>query len=166
MAVCCGISVDERLVERWVQWVTPHCQPFFVADAAFHDRLLPLASTDVAIDDQVRDTFHLWRPRPGARLLWLTESTFMNLPSVERRRLVREQVRLKRGGLSACSQVVDLVSESTLRDCGDGRWIIAWPTLARDASSATALIVRYVDVENGGPATISHRRPCGAPAEG
>ena len=78
-----GIDVDEALVRRWVAWLMPIEQPFWVP--------LPLAIAEGWIDDrqrlsfELRDAFELYDQPDGMALVWLTRQQAAQLPGEVRR---------------------------------------------------------------------------------
>jgi hypothetical protein len=125
-----GIDVDRALVDKWKTWLAPARQPFFVEKGGTRDR---------SMSEELWDTYHLWRVDKSLRVRWLDEDEFFALPRAERARLVRQQVRARRGAVPTVRAWADLVDA---RDQADGHRFVWWPSLMTDE-----IVVRHVTAD-------------------
>ena len=119
-----GIEVDDALRRRWVDWLAPPVQPFFVAST----REWPSLSAGQLCAEQ-RDTLAMWRVDPSLDVVWLDEQTFLSMSRRDRTRLLRLQVAQGRGGVPTVRRWADLVHVQ-------GQRFVWWPSLLRDNGDA------------------------------
>lgn len=132
-----GIDVDDRTVDRWVSWLAPTVQPFFVESAA------DWPTVDAAcVTPELSDTYALWRVKDGDVQIWLDETTFNDLPRQDRARLVRAQLRHRRGAVPTVRAWSDLIDPAVLRSQADGHRFVWWPSLV--TGRAEAVLQRVV----------------------
>ncbi|MEN3271255.1 MAG: hypothetical protein V7636_16 [Actinomycetota bacterium] len=120
-----GIEVGAELLASWAQWLAPDPQPFLVAPDAWSD----IEGDDGVITPELRDTYRLWGVDKSARVLWLSEERFAELPRETRARLVREQVVRRRGAVPTVRAWEDVFAAPALREQADGHRFVWWPSL-------------------------------------
>lgn len=93
-----GVDVSPELLERWVDWLAPDEQPFFVTPKQARGWKLTTGEREPRRED--RDTYWIYAIDPkAARTVWLTEPAFLELPRPTRAALVRQQVTCGRGAV-------------------------------------------------------------------
>lgn len=120
-----GIDVDPSLLERWVGWLAPAVQPFFVAT----DGPRPPGVGDHEVTPELRDTYRLWRVDRTLDVVWLDEAAFADRPRSERGALVRAQVTARRGEVPTVRSWADVLDPAVLRSLGDGHRFVWWPSV-------------------------------------
>ncbi|MEU4294165.1 hypothetical protein AB0E63_38600 [Kribbella sp. NPDC026596] len=124
-----GIDVDATLVRRWVGWLAPTCQPFFLTAAEVVDLGLKPDHPTHDLQAELRDTYEVWNLAEGLEVVWLDEQEFHAQPSDVRARLVRAQVRHRRGAVPTISDWADILDAQVLHKQADGYRFVWWPTL-------------------------------------
>ena len=122
-----NIDVSDFLVERWLGYLAPEWQPFFVERADEWDAPAPPAST--ALTDDLRDTYKTWRMTAKGQVVWFDEQSYAALPRVARARLVREQVERRRGAVPTVRRWEDHFDAAALRAQADSHRFVWWPSL-------------------------------------
>ncbi len=122
-----GIDVDEDTLAEWTTWFAPPVQPFFVDNADEWPSVDAVTETP-----EVYDTFALWRVSDGPDRIWLDEVAFLALPRTDRARLVREQVRHRRGAVPTVRGWSDVVDAAMVRSQADGHRFVWWPSVVGD----------------------------------
>jgi hypothetical protein len=120
-----GIRVPGELVERWVEWLAPVEQPFFVTRRQAARWKLPVDDREPS--REARDTYLTYAVDAKAALVsWLDEAAYFDLPRATRAALVRAQVECGRGSVPTVrrwSSVVDV------RRQADGHRFVWWKSL-------------------------------------
>ncbi len=121
-----NIEVPDTLVDRWLDWFSPSVQPFLVdSDLAAS---VTEGSGDVALTDEVRDTYCLYGLPSGLRYLWLSEAQFMAQSRQTRAALVRAQ-RTHDRELVPSVRAWEAVVGDRAREQGDGYRFVWWRSL-------------------------------------
>lgn len=131
-----GIPVRRALLEQWRAWLAPPRQPFFVDRATVRtSRAFPRDLTP-----ELRDTYKVWRlDRRGLGVRWLDEAAFLARPRSERAELVRTQAAVGRGAVPTVRTWAEVIDPAILREHGDGRRFVWWPSLV-DAAVAAKVV--------------------------
>jgi hypothetical protein len=125
-----GIEVEPALVRRWVGWLAPACQPFFLTAAEAAELGLPSKAGRVdALEPELRDTYETWNLAKDLEVVWLDEDAFHAQPPDVRARLVLAQARHGRGAVPSIADWVDVLDAQVLREQADGHRFVWWPTL-------------------------------------
>jgi hypothetical protein len=137
-----GIEVPPDLLRRWVSWLAPDRQPFFLTEAEADS--WSLATDDAQPDQQLRDTYQVYGLPKGLRTAWLDEATFSSLPRATRAGLVRAQFVHHRDAVPAVKAWAALVGPE-VRQQADGHRFVWWPSLLQDRATLVlpALIGEY-----------------------
>lgn len=78
---------------------------------------------------ELRDTYRAYSMDRRLRAVWLTEESFATLGRETRARLVRAQVRYRRGAVPAVRAWTDLIDGRASRAQADGHRFVWWPSL-------------------------------------
>lgn len=148
-----GIEVPEERRRRWIEWLAPDPQPFFVESR----RDWPASTDSSLLTPEVGDTCRSWRLRRDLDVIWLGEATFLELSRPERRRLVREQVRHGRGAVPSVRRWSDLLDSALLRSHADGHRFVWWPSLLARGSGAVLARVIASSPDGAQPAAAASR---------
>ncbi|GAA1565584.1 hypothetical protein GCM10009804_22850 [Kribbella hippodromi] len=139
MLTVLGIDVSPELLERWVDWLAPDEQPFFVTRKQATQ--WKLAVDDREPDRQNRDTFRFYAIDPrAARTVWLSESAYGQLPAATRAALVRAQVNYGRGAVPTVRRWAGVVGPD-VRAQADGHRFVWWKSLLREPERVLPAIV-------------------------
>ena len=138
MLTVLGIDVSPGLLERWVDWLAPDEQPFFLTKKQAAEWGLP-ADDDQEPTPEQRDTYRTYDvDRKAARISWLTEAAYSDLPKATRAALVRAQVSHGRAAVPTVrrwSGVLDV------RRQADGHRFVWWKSLLSEAAVVLPRIV-------------------------
>lgn len=134
-----GIDVSPELLHRWVDWLAPDEQPFFVTPK--QARTWKLSDDEREPSREDRDTYWIYAvERKAARTVWLTEEAFLELPRGTRAGLVRQQVTCGRGAVPTVRRWSHLLGP-TARDQADGHRFVWWKSLLSDPVAVLPVIV-------------------------
>jgi hypothetical protein len=122
------VDVSPDLLARWVTWLAPERQPFFLT--APQVAQWGLTAGEAPTDPQIRDTFKLWGVQPGLDVVWLDQREFAALPRPVRAGLVRAQVAHDRGNVPSVRAWAHLFA-NVVREQAGGRRFVWWPSLVR-----------------------------------
>jgi hypothetical protein len=89
------VDVPADLRDRWVAWLAPERQPFYLTSAQIGE--CGLIAGERPTDPQLRDTYTLYDVTPGLDVVWLDKAAFDALPGPIRAGIVRAQVDHGRG---------------------------------------------------------------------
>ncbi|TCO51133.1 hypothetical protein EV646_101116 [Kribbella antiqua] len=135
-----GIDVSPVLLTKWVDWLAPDVQPFFVTAEQAQNWNLPTDEREPTAEQ--RDTYRTYGvDRMATRVSWLDESTYSNLPKATRAALVRAQVNHNRGAVPTVRRWQALLGPEIRRQA-DGHRFVWWKSLLRD--SAEVVLPRIV----------------------
>ena len=138
MLTVLAIDVSRGLLERWVDWLAPDEQPFFLTKKQAAEWGLPMDDDQEPTPEQ-RDTYRVYDvDRKAARISWLTEAAYSNLPKATRAALVRAQVSHGRAAVPTVrrwSGVLDV------RRQADGHRFVWWKSLLNEAAVVLPRIV-------------------------
>ena len=138
MLTVLGVDVSPGLLERWVDWLAPDEQPFFLTKKQAAEWGLP-ADDDQEPTPEQRDTYRTYDvDRKAARISWLTEAAYSDLPKATRAALVRAQVSHGRAAVPTArrwSGVLDV------RRQADGHRFVWWKSLLSEAAVVLPRIV-------------------------
>jgi hypothetical protein len=122
-----GIPVSPGLLERWVDWLAPDEQPFFVTRKQATAWRLETDDRDPRRED--RDTYWIYAiDAKAARTAWLTEAAYNELPQPTRAGLVRAQVNYGRGSVPTVRRWSGVVG-ADVRQQADGHRFVWWKSL-------------------------------------
>jgi hypothetical protein len=122
-----GIDVSAGLLERWVDWLAPDEQPFFLTSKQATAWKLPVSEREPGRED--RDTYRVYRiDSQAARTVWLSESAYGELPKATRAALVRAQVTYRRGAVPSVRRWSEIVGPQ-VRQQADGHRFVWWKSL-------------------------------------
>ena len=114
-------------MRRWRSYLAPERQPFFVRP---QDGFACVDLEDAPeLDDDLRCTYTGWRIRDATAVVWLDESSFMDLPRADRARLVRLQALKRRGAVPTVRRWEHDFDRDRLRSQADGHRFVWWPSL-------------------------------------
>lgn len=139
MLTVLGIDVSPDLLDRWVDWLAPDEQPFFVTRKQAN-------SWNLRIDDrepnpQDRDTYRTYAiDRLAARTAWLSQAAYDELPKATRAVLVRAQVNCGRGAVPTVRKWSGVVG-TEVRQQADGHRFVWWKSLLRQPELVLPAIV-------------------------
>lgn len=147
-----GVPVGPALLRRWIEWLAPDPQPFFVESP----RSWPKGSSG-QLDPALRDTYRLWRVDGSLKVLWLDEESFLAMPRQQRTELVREQLACGRGATPTVRRWSDLVEPTILRSQAGGHRFLWWPSLV--ATNPEVILARVVEAapDGGAPSALASR---------
>src|SRR5215813_10632195 len=137
-----NVDVPVDLRDRWVAWLAPARQPFYLTSAQV--AAWGLAAGERPADPQLRDTYALYDVKPGLDVVWLHETAFHALPRPVRGGIVRAQVDHGRRAVPTVRGYADLLDA---RAQADGHRFVWWPSMVTNA-----VLERFV-VDDGGPAS-------------
>lgn len=127
MLTVLGIDVSADLLDRWVDWLAPDEQPFFLTKQQATAWDLPLEDRQPTAED--RDTYRTYNvERRAARTAWLSERAYAELPKATRAALVRAQVNYGRGAVPTVRTWARVVG-SEVRQQADGHRFVWWKSL-------------------------------------
>ncbi|WP_328999744.1 hypothetical protein OHA18_35550 [Kribbella sp. NBC_00709] len=139
MLTVLGIDVSPDLLERWVDWLAPDEQPFFLTKkqaAAWR-----LDTDDREPTRQDRDTYRIYNvDGQAARTAWLSEAAYGDLPRATRAALVRAQVNYDRGAVPTVRKWAAVVGPE-VRQQADGHRFVWWKSLLTDPTTVLPEIV-------------------------
>ncbi|MFI5695141.1 hypothetical protein ACIA58_25020 [Kribbella sp. NPDC051586] len=139
MLTVLGIDVSPDLLERWVDWLAPVEQPFFVTKKQATALELPLEDREPTAED--RDTYRIYNvDRRAARTVWLSEAAYGELPKATRAALVRAQVNYGRGAVPTVRKWASVVGPA-VRQQADGHRFVWWKSLLTDPKAILPDIV-------------------------
>lgn len=140
MLTVLGIEVPPDLLRRWVNWLAPDEQPFFLTPKQAAEWELP-ADDDRTVSPEQRDTYRVYGVDGTAvRVSWLDEATYSALPKATRAALVRAQVRHDRAAVPTVYRWSGLLGPG-LRAQADGHRFVWWKSLLHDADVVLPRIV-------------------------
>ncbi|MBR7838661.1 hypothetical protein KDL01_35665 [Actinospica durhamensis] len=137
-----NIDVGADLRQRWLGWLAPGQQPFFLSEEQaeqcdVHGGFDLSTWRQRAISDELRDTYALWRvSRDHLRVLWLDEPTFHAAPRAVRALLVRAQVEHRRGLVPAVRAWAGHFPDADLLGQADGHRFVWWPSMLEQVDDA------------------------------
>ena len=137
-----GIEVGAALVRRWVGWLAPVCQPFFLTAGEVVELGLTPDHPEPDLPFPLRDTYQVWNLPQGLEVVWLDERVFHAQPREVRAELVRAQAGHGRGAVPTISGWADLLDARVLYEQADGHRFVWWPTLVEPC--AEAVLMRFV----------------------
>ncbi|WP_405066669.1 hypothetical protein OG558_34050 [Kribbella sp. NBC_01510] len=138
MLTVLGVDVSPGLLDRWVDWLAPEEQPFFLTKKQASQWGLPVDDVREPTAEQ-RDTYRTYDvDRKAARISWLTEAAYADLPKATRAALVRAQVS---HGRDAVPTVRGWSSVLDARQQADGHRFVWWTSLLPDADVVLPPIV-------------------------
>ncbi|NIK59633.1 hypothetical protein [Kribbella shirazensis] len=139
MLTVLGIDVSPALLERWVDWLAPDEQPFFLTTKQATAWKLPVSDRELGRED--RDTYRVYRiDRKAARTVWLSESAYDDLPRATRAALVRAQVNYNRGAVPTVRRWAGVVGPQ-IRQQADGHRFVWWKSLLHAPEQVLPAIV-------------------------
>ncbi|WP_238173703.1 hypothetical protein [Kribbella speibonae] len=125
-----GIDVTSDLLERWVDWLAPDEQPFFVTRKQATAWKLTTDDREPSRED--RDTYRTYAVDPkAARTAWLSQEKYDALPKATRAALVRAQVGYDRGAVPTVRKWSRIVGPE-VRQQADGHRFVWWKSLLRE----------------------------------
>ncbi|TCC25142.1 hypothetical protein [Kribbella speibonae] len=125
-----GIDVTSDLLERWVDWLAPDEQPFFVTRKQATAWKLTTDDREPSRED--RDTYRTYAVDPkAARTAWLSQEVYDALPKATRAALVRAQVGYDRGAVPTVRKWSRIVGPE-VRQQADGYRFVWWKSLLRE----------------------------------
>ncbi|MEV6288046.1 hypothetical protein [Kribbella sp. NPDC051770] len=133
-----GIALSDDLLGRWVDWLAPDRQPFYVTARQAADWELPLS--DEEPDRQLRDTFLSYAVDSRLRCSWLSESAFSDLPRKVRAGLVRAQVVHERAAVPTVRAWRGVLGDE-IRGQADGHRFVWWKSLLGDPGAVLPRVV-------------------------
>jgi hypothetical protein len=134
-----GIKVSPALLERWVGWLAPDEQPFYVTRNQASAWELPTGEREPSSED--RDTFRIYAiDRKAARSVWLSEAAYGELPRTTRAALVRAQANYGRGAVPTVRKSSGVVGAG-VRQQADGHRFVWWKSLLRNPEAVLPEIV-------------------------
>ncbi|TKK80619.1 hypothetical protein FDA38_19035 [Kribbella jiaozuonensis] len=134
-----GIDVSPDLLERWVDWLAPDEQPFFVTKKQATE--WKLDPDDREPTPQDRDTYLIYNvDRQAARTAWLGAGQFQELPRADRARLVRAQFTYGRGAVPSVRRWSPILGPE-LKQQADGHRFVWWKSLLTDPKAVLLEIV-------------------------
>ncbi|MEU4295031.1 hypothetical protein AB0E63_42995 [Kribbella sp. NPDC026596] len=126
MLTVLGIDVSPDLLERWVDWLAPDEQPFFLTKKQAAEWGLPVDDDREPTAEQ-RDTYRTYGVAGEAvRVSWLSEAAYSELPKATRAALVRAQVRHDRAAVPTVRRWSGLLD---VRGQADGHRFVWWKSL-------------------------------------
>ncbi|TDO46118.1 hypothetical protein EV651_12780 [Kribbella sp. VKM Ac-2571] len=130
MLTVLGVDVSPDLLDRWVDWLAPDEQPFFVTKR--QATAWKLATDDREPSREDHDTYRTYRvDRKAARTAWLSEAAYGDLPKATRAALVRAQVDYDRGAVPTVRRWAGIVGPE-VRQQADGHRFVWWKSLLRE----------------------------------
>ncbi|WP_405058680.1 hypothetical protein OG474_38955 [Kribbella sp. NBC_01505] len=149
-----GIDVPPALLDKWVDWLAPDEQPFF---------LTPQQAADWGFEDngrepnpEDRDTFHTYAVDSTATVIvWLTEAQFAALDKPLRAQLVRAQVRHDRGSVPTVRKWQGLLGPE-LRAQADGHRFVWWKSLLVEHAAEILPVIVSEDLGASRHAEVTH----------
>jgi hypothetical protein len=134
-----GIDVSPDLLDRWVDWLAPDEQPFFVTKK--QAVTWKLAPDDREPTPQDRDTYRTYNvDRRAARTVWFSEAAFGELPQATRAALVRAQVSYGRDAVPTVRKWAGVVGPE-IRQQADGHRFVWWKSLLSEPHKVLPEIV-------------------------
>jgi hypothetical protein len=134
-----GIDVSPELLDRWVGWLAPDEQPFFVTKK--QAAIWKLNPDDREPTPEDRDTYRIYNvDRRAARTVWLSEAAYCELPKATRAALVRAQVNYERGAVPTVRRWAGSVG-SQVRQQADGHRFVWWKSLLTEPDKVLPAIV-------------------------
>jgi hypothetical protein len=122
-----GIDVPPALLDKWVGWLAPDEQPFFLTPQ--QAEALGLEGTDREPSAEDRDTFWTYAVDSTASVIvWLSEKQFAALDKPVRAQLVRAQVQHGRGSVPTVRKWQGLLGPE-LKAQADGHRFVWWKSL-------------------------------------
>lgn len=142
MLTVLGISVSPDLLQRWVDWLAPDEQPFFLTPKQATEWELPLDDREPTREQ--RDTYRTYGvDGTASRTSWLTEAAYLNLPKATRAALVRAQVQHDRAAVPTVHRWSGVLGPE-VRQQADGHRFVWWKSLLQDAAAVLPSIVSEV----------------------
>ncbi|HZX03186.1 hypothetical protein [Kribbella sp.] len=139
MLTVLGIAVSPGLLERWVDWLAPDEQPFFLTRKQVDAWKLSADDREPSRED--RDTYWIYAIDPkAARTVWLSEAAYSELPKQTRAGLVRAQVNYGRGSVPTVKRWAAVIGDG-VRQQADGHRFVWWRSLLRDPEAVLPEIV-------------------------
>ncbi|WP_350276181.1 hypothetical protein [Kribbella sp. HUAS MG21] len=139
MLTVLGIDVSPALLERWVDWLAPDEQPFFLTTKQATAWKLPVSDREPGRED--RDTYRVYRiDRKAARTIWLSEPAYDDLPRPTRAALVRAQVNYDRGAVPTVRAWSKILGPQ-LRQQADGHRFVWWKSLLQAPEQVLPAVV-------------------------
>lgn len=127
MLTVLGIPVSPGLLERWVGWLAPDEQPFFLTKKQATTWRLETNDREPSRED--RDTYWIYAiDAKASRTVWLTEAAYGELPKPTRAALVRAQVHYGRGSVPTVRRWSAVVGAG-VRQQADGHRFVWWKSL-------------------------------------
>ncbi|HEY3560462.1 MAG TPA: hypothetical protein VGL05_23515 [Kribbella sp.] len=129
MLTVLGVPVSPDLLERWVDWLAPDEQPFFVTRKQARTWKLEADEREPSRED--RDTYWIYAiDRKAARTVCLSEAAYGELPKPTRAALVRAQVNHGRGSVPTVRRWVGEIGPE-VRQQADGHRFVWWKSLIK-----------------------------------
>ncbi|MEV4262145.1 hypothetical protein [Kribbella sp. NPDC049584] len=139
MPTVLGIDVSPDLLDRWVDWLAPDEQPFFVTKKQTTDWKLEPDDREPTPED--RDTYRTYNiDRRAARTVWLSEAAYGELPKATRAALVRAQVGYGRGSVPTVRKWAGVLGPG-MRQQADGHRFVWWKSLLTEPGNVLPEIV-------------------------
>jgi hypothetical protein len=134
-----GIDVSSDLLDRWVEWLAPEQQPFFVTKEQATTWKLPIDEREPTRED--RDTYRIYNiDRAADQTVWLSEAAYCALPKATRAALVRAQVSYGRGAVPTVRRWSGIVGPEVRRQV-DGHRFVWWKSLLRQPAQVLPAMV-------------------------
>jgi hypothetical protein len=134
-----GIDVSAERLDRWVDWLAPDEQSFFVTRKQATAWQLPTDDREPTRED--RDTYRIYAIDSAAALtVRLTEAAYGELPKTTRAALVRAQVNHGRGAVPTVRKWAGVVG-ADIRRQADGHRFVWWKSLLREPDRVLPEIV-------------------------
>jgi hypothetical protein len=134
-----GIDVSPGLLDRWIDWLAPDEQPFFLTRKQAAMWSLPVDDREPTKEQ--RDTYRTYGvDSKAARISWLTEATYQELPKATRAELVRAQVRHDRAAVPTVRRWSGVLGLEIRRQA-DGHRFVWWKSLLHEADAVLPWIV-------------------------
>ena len=139
MVTVAGIDVSSDLLDRWVEWLAPEQQPFFVTKQQASTWKLPIDEREPSRED--RDTYRIYAiDRAADRTAWLSEAAYGELPKATRAALVRAQVNYGRGAVPTVRRWSGIVGPEVRQQAGGHRFVW-WKSLLREPTRVLPALV-------------------------
>jgi len=167
-----GIEVPPALLDKWVGWLAPDTQPFFLTPQ--QAGAWGFENDDRTLSPEDRDTFLQYAVDSSATVTtWLTEAEFAALDQPIRAQLVRAQVRHGRGSVPTVRRWQQLIGPA-LKEQADGHRFVWWRSLLADHAAEILPVVisedfgpsRHTEVRNWAAALPRVKQLAGTFADG
>jgi hypothetical protein len=126
-----GIDVSHVLLRKWIDWLAPDQQPFYLTEQQATEWRLPTDNREPTAEQ--RDTYRTYAvDRAAVAVSWLDEPTYLSLPKATRAALVRAQVNHNRGAVPTVRRWQPLLGPA-IRHQADGHRFIWWKSILQEA---------------------------------